>query len=232
MKSRLGFDPSQYDYGAASEAIRAVLAEWSEIDWFEPSAESAEHATSLFREHQRLAHAQAPELFPIDTRIRVVTGDRDEFTAWCERVRSNTTWEWKFSVLKKLSEQHAKARGWSPESETRDAPIAAPRPGDIFFVIGDSKGAKQVIWNSVLPMPPALDAMPRKGFGEAARFYLGYANGDALDCMKWQFAEHSAEMGTNPFLPLLLCYEAGAYPFSLASDDIVLFRFAASSAQN
>lgn len=214
MKAPLTFEPNEYDYGVATEAIRAVLAEWAEIDWFEPSAATAEHVASLFREHQRLAHALAPELFPLDITIRDVTGDRDEFTSWCQRVRSETAWDWKFSILKKLSNEHAQARGWSPEMEAADAPLGHARPGDMFFVIGDKTTAqrRQVIWNSILTMPSALDALPRQGFGEAARFYISYAHNDALDCMKWQFAERSADMRTNPFLPLLLCYEAGAYP--------------------
>lgn len=231
MKAPLKFDPNEYDYGAPTEAIRSVLAEWAEIDWFEPNPSTAEHAASLFRQHQRLAHAQAPELFPLDITIRSVTGDRNEFQSWCQRVRSETAWDWKFSILKKLSDEHAKTRGWSPETQTRDAPVGPTRPGDIFFVIGDDKTAqkRQVIWNSIMTMPSALDALPRQGFGEAARFYISYAHNDALDCMKWQFAERSADMRSNPFLPLLLCYEAGAYPFSLARDSVVLFRFDESS---
>lgn len=92
-------------------------------------------------------------------------------------------------------------------------------------MIGEAEGVKQVIWNNVIPTPTALGALPGEGFGEAASFYLNYALNDALDCMKWQFAENSADMSTNPFLPLLLCYEAGAYPFSLGPDSVVLFRF-------
>lgn len=230
MRSSLKFEPGEYDYGAPTEAIRAVLAEWTEIDWFEPNAVSPDHAASLFREHQRLAHAHAPELFPIDISIRIITGDRNDFTSWCRRVRSETSWDWKFSILKTLSSQHAKARAWSPEIECERS-VGPSRPGDIFFVIGDDKGGKQVIWNSTMTAPPELDALPREGFGEAARFYISYANNDALDCMKWQFAERSADMSTNPFLPLLLCYEAGTYPFSLEKESMVLFRFDASSSE-
>lgn len=225
MKGSLKFDPSQYDYGKPTEAIRSILAEWMEIDWFEPHIGTAEQGISLFREHQRLAHAHAPELFPEHVELRVVTGARKDFTSWCQQVRAQTSWDWKFSVLKQLSSQHAKARAWSPESEQRDRPPAPPRPGDLFIVFGDLKGNKQVIWNSVMPSPPALDALPREGFGETARFYISYAHADALDCMKWQLAEGSSDMSTNPFLPLLLCYQAGAYPFSLGRDAVVLFRF-------
>ena len=34
-------------------------------------------------------------------------------------------------------------------------------------------------------------------------------------------------LGGNPFVPLLRCYRAGGYPFSLDRDTVVLFRFAA-----
>jgi hypothetical protein len=80
-----------------------------------------------------------------------------------------------------------------------------------------------------MPKSAALDALPREGRGETARFYLGYAHFDVLDCIKWQLAKGSNDLVDNPFLPLLLCYAAGAYPFSLARDAVVMFRFAAGA---
>lgn len=225
MKASLPFDPRDCDYGPATEAIRSILAEWADVDWFEPGHASAEHTAHLFREHQRLAHAHVPELCPEQIDVRVVSGDRDEFASWCQRVRAQTSWDWKFSVLKTLSNQHARARDWSPDVYVEHMPAAPPRPGDPFFVFSDGKGNTHWVWNNIVPTPSAVSAMPRDGFGEAAIFYIGYAQSDALECMKWQFAEGSADLSGNPFLPLLLCYKAGAYPLSLGPDTAVLFRF-------
>lgn len=44
-------------------------------------------------------------------------------------------------------------------------------------------------------------------------------------CVQWQLAEKHADVGANPLVPLLRCYRAGAYPFSLDRDTVVLFRF-------
>ena len=42
-----------------------------------------------------------------------------------------------------------------------------------------------------------------------------------------QLVEKTPAMTTNPFLPLILCYGVGAYPFSLGRDSTVLFHFTA-----
>ena len=226
MKSFLQFDPLDYDYGAPTEAIRSILAEWIEIDWFEPNPADADHGVHMFLEHQRLAHAQLPELFPEKIDISAVTGDRESFIGWCRRVRAQPSWDWKFSVLKKLGNEHARARGWSPEVQVERTPgRQPPGPGELFFVMADKNGTKHILWNNVIPTPKGLTPREREGFGEAASFYIGYAQSDAVECMKWQFAENSTDLSTNPFLPLLLCYEAGAYPFSLGPDSVVLFKF-------
>lgn len=226
MRASLAFDPQDYDYGPATEAVRSILLEWIEIDWFEPRELGGEHAARLFREHQRLAHMHVPELFPEQIDVRVVSGGRSDFASWCERVRAQTSWDWKFSVLKTLSNQHARACGWSPASYVERMPVATPRPGDPFCVFATPDGEKQWVWNNLVATPKALDALPRGDeLGEAAKFYIGYAMNDALECMKWQFAESSADLSNNPFLPLLLCYEAGGYPFSLGADTVVLFTF-------
>lgn len=36
MKRALGFDPREYEYGPATEAIRQILLDWETIDWFAP----------------------------------------------------------------------------------------------------------------------------------------------------------------------------------------------------
>lgn len=229
MKRSLGFDPRDYDYGAPTEAIRSILTEWIEIDWFEPNPATRDHAVRLFHEHQRLARAVAPELFPADIDIRVVCGGRGDFVSWCQRVRSQTSWDWKFSALKELSKQHATALGWSLEAHAQRVPMGIPRAGDLFVRFSDSNGSEHLVWNNVFPELHALDALPREGFRESADFYLGHAHGDAIECLTWQLAENTAELRGNPFLPLLLCYEAGAYPFSLDRDTVVLFSFDAQT---
>lgn len=225
MKGSLGFDPRDYDYGPATSAVHSILTEWSEIDWFEAGESEPIDAANLFREHQRLANAYDPEAFPASISIDYVEGNWPTFVDWCKRVRSNSKWDWKFSALKTLSSKHEKACGWSAEAE---APLltSSPRPGDLFFKARDATGNTFVMWNGVMPKITALDALPREPLGESARFYLGYAQGDALDCIKWQFAERSPDLSRNPFLPLLLCYGAGSYPFSIDRDTVVLFRFA------
>lgn len=225
MKASLAFDPRDYDYGPSTEAIRSILAEWIEIDWFEPVQVRGDHAARLFREHHRLARAHVPELCSEQIDVRVVSGGRNEFMSWCQHVRAQTSWDWRFSVLKELSNQHARARDWSPDLYVERMPVAPPRPGDPFYVFNTQKGKKQWVWNSIFPTPSALSSLSREGFGEAAGFYFGYAQSDALECMKWQFAENSADLSTNPFLSLLLCYEAGGYPFSLGPENVVLFHF-------
>jgi hypothetical protein len=62
--------------------------------------------------------------------------------------------------------------------------------------------------------------------GEAAAFYLDFANVDAMECVEWQLAERGNEVATNPFLPLTRCYGEHLYPFSLGPEEVVLFSFA------
>lgn len=224
MKSTLLFDPRDYDYGPATDAIRSIFATWVEIDWLGPSTVSDETAAELFRNHQRLAHAHDSSRFPLELDLRVVTGDPAAFTSWCDRVRGQATWDWKYSVLKQLSHEHAQARGWKAEDDARViSPAEPPRPGELYFRFGEPE---QLIWNTVLPMPAGLASLVPDTFGNAASFYVLYAHNDAVDAMKWQLAERSADMRANPFLPLLHCYRAGVYPFSLDRTNVVLFQFA------
>ncbi len=230
MKLLPGFDPYDYDYGPATSQIRTILLEWAEIDWFEPTGTTDEDAERLFREHDTCAHKHAPELFAERVEIRSVFGGWPEFSAWCHRVRSQPAWDWKFSTLKKLSRDHATAHGWSLESEARRTPNGPPRPGNLFWRV-DSAGEDAVIWQHVLPARrAAIEALPRPQARDSANFYLSYAETDAMACMQWQLADPRAELAANPFLPLVRCYRAGAYPFSLDRNTVVLFRFAADEA--
>ncbi len=128
-------------------------------------------------------------------------------------MRARSNWDWKYGALKKLSARHAQTMGWSAE---RDA--GPPAPGALFFVVADIPGRPHVMWGNALPRLPELD--------EAAAWYLGYAHNDILDCVKWQLAERTSDTTSNPFVPLVRCYAAGAYPFSLDREHVVLFRFA------
>jgi hypothetical protein len=227
VKAQLAFDPADYEYGPATAAIRSILLEWTQIDWFEAAAEPDERGAGLFREHQRLAHAQRPDLFPEIVDLRIVSGDRTEFAEWCTRVRSPAAgWDWKMTVLKDLSCDHSRACEWTPELQMRGRPAGEPRPGDLFVKLAED----QVLWNHFLPELPGLRWGSQDAFSDGAAFYRSYAHGDALQCMQWQLAEGSPELAANPFLPLLRCYRAGAYPFSLGRESVVLFRFRGAAA--
>ncbi len=216
MKHALAFDPRDYDYGAPTAAVRAILRDWEAIDWFEPSVSSNGYLERLFRTFQQLAHPHMPGAFPLDLAIQCVAGDRAAFARWCDRVRTQTDWDWKISILKHLSCDHADAHDWVLDDHACDLASDPPRPGDLFVRVGSS-----VFWTTHVP---ALQ-LGRDRFGEAAQFYLGYAHGDVLDAIKWQLAEDDDDTTANPFVPLLHLYAAGAYPFSLGADEVVLFRF-------
>lgn len=206
MKGALPFDARDYDYGNATAAVRAILGEWGEIDWFAKSAATDAHLIAHFRAHDPAAA------------VRVVTGDHAAFTAWCDRVRANPAWDWRFSVLKILSRDHAEVRGWKLETHARLVTAAEPpRAGDLCFRFDNGAGGHVAIWNHAMPKLDGLD--------EPMRFYLGYAHGDLLDALKWQLAENSSQLDGNPFVPLVRCYAAGGYPFSLDRETVVVFRF-------
>lgn len=222
MKAPLAFDPRDYEYGAPTAAVRALMRDWAAIDWFEPSVASDGYLIKLLNTFQQLAHARDPETFPTTTAVRCVGGSRAEFADWCDRVRIQE-WDWKISALKRLSSDHADDHDWTIEDDAADLVSDPPRPGDLFVTLPGTRG--DVFWNTLLPRLPLLDVQPRDHFTDSALFYLGYAHGDVLDAIKWQLVENHDDTRTNPFLPLLHAYAAGAYPFSLGRDEVVLFRF-------
>lgn len=226
VKGTLSFDPNDYDYGPATSAIRTLMVEWAEIDWFVPSGATDDEITRLFSAHNVLAHRYAPELFPEHVTIRCVPGGWSEFAAWCKRVREQTRWDWRFSILKKLSNDHAKACGWSLNAHATHVPKGQPKPGDLFFRFDDANGKPSLIWNNVFQHSSALQAISHAPAKESAQFYFGHAEIDAFNCVQWQLAENHGDVTANPFVPLAHCYRAGAYPFSLDRDTVVLFRFA------
>lgn len=146
-------------------------------------------------------------------------------------VRAATAWDWKCSVLKKLSSEHAKARGWRIEAQANLSPKEDPRPGDLLIRREHPDGKHLVFWNNFYPNFPKfeeLDTLLQGKASESAHFYIGYAYGDVLDCITWQLAEGHNDLAENPFVPLVHCYAAGLYPFSLDRATVVMFRFAAN----
>ncbi|KYF67399.1 hypothetical protein [Sorangium cellulosum] len=224
MRGTFDFDPAEREYGAATAAIRQILAEWAAIDWFVPPREPAAEARAarLLREHNARARAHLPEVFPATVETRSSGGGWREFTALRDRV-CKQPWNWKFSALKPLSSHHSKARGWTLSDQAKHCVDlqngGAPRPGDLFVRVGDV-----VLWNGLDPDLYDEARLPRDGV-EPARWYLGYACIDALECIEWQLAEGNDDLEGNPFLPLLRCYAAGFYPFSLDQTTLILFAF-------
>lgn len=241
MKSRLRFDPHQYDYGPATEAIRQILLDWESIDWFAPARTRPDEAKELFRKHNELGHAFAPTLFSRSVDVSHRAGGWSEFMAWCARVRSQPLgsvadnqslswktdeWDWKYSILKPLSAMHAKAHGWNLDEQI--AHDGEPRPGDLFVRRRMNRNGVEgsfVVWNTIELPIAELKSRWQDPAGGAANFYHSYADFDITYCIQWQLAERSNNLADNPFVPLLACYRAGFYPFSLSSDSVVLFEF-------
>jgi hypothetical protein len=218
MKGTLTFDPEDQDYGPASPHIRAVIRAFADIDWFEPWGDV--HAAQVaFEEHQQLAHAHQPELFPAAPRIAHLEGTWVEFGECCTVVRnSDLKWDWRMTALKQLSYRHARDHGW----RLADQPApAVPRPGELFMRIGGG-----TIWNYFTPPMPTTSAGKHE---EPASFYTAYARNDLYDAIQWWLARPTAI--DNPFVPLIRCYQLGVYPFSLAKDHVVLFAFRAAAAK-
>lgn len=225
MRGALDFDPAAREYGAATASIRQILTEWAAIDWFVPPRDPGAEALAarLMREHNARARAHLPEIFPATLETRSSRGGWREFAALRDRVCNQERWNWKYSALKPLSSHHSKARGWTKDHEARGCVDlqtgAAPRPGDLFIRAGDV-----VFWNKLGPNLDVEACLPRNGV-EPARWYLGYIHIDMIECIEWQLAEGSDDLEGNPFHPLLRCYAAGFYPFSLDKSTMVLFAF-------
>jgi hypothetical protein len=217
MKATYTFDPYAKDYGPATSAIRRVFEEWADVDWFVPSdADAADRGRMLFTDHHALACHHASDLFAHDLDLTCCRGGWNLFVAICKRVRESPGWDWKFAGLKSLGTRHAKARGWS-----RDEHPACgwpPEPGDLFARIGQ--------------MTICLLGFPKRDFAalepeqaEWASWYVSFADMELLESIEWQLAEASSELTGNPFVPLLHCYAAGTYPFSLGKNQMLLFSF-------
>lgn len=220
MKGRFDFDPQSCDYGAATLAVRQILTEWANIDWFAPAGDDA-IATTLFHEHNAKAQNVMPDVFPKHLHIRSAKGSWKEFRALCTQVRvANDTWDWKYSALKKLSRLHSQERGWSLEAHARVVTVESPpEPSDLFFRIG-----KVALWQAIGPKIAFNDLLSPED-ADLAAWYHSYATLDLMEGLEWQLAEGSNHLEGNAFVPLLRCYAAGRYPFGLSPDEVVLFGF-------
>lgn len=224
MRNALGFDPYQYDYGPATEAIRQILLDWESIDWFAATSRTRrDEATQLVRQYNKLGHAYAPELFPADVDVICRAGGWPEFLAWCAHVRTRSEFDWKFGVLKPLTAKHSQARGWRLNEQVMDE-CESSRPGDLFCRLTRVK-PPCAVWRSLGWLLAELRSWQKEPAGEAAVFYLSYARSDMFHCIEWQLAEASNDLSGNPFVPLLHCYRAGFYPFAMMLESMTLFEF-------
>ena len=236
----LAFDPDDYDYGPASPAIRRILRDWGAVEWFVPSSTPDDELDRLFTEHYTLARRYSPDLFPSEVTIRIELGRWSEFTALCARVRGyEKDWDWKYGGLKTMSRAHAKACGWTIDDEAHRVKPASDEPGALFLRFNDVNGKPFLVWNAGRSTKSPVDQIADKEHKESASFWQEYARHDLMHAIEWELAapaEPSADpfrsftptnATANPFVPLLACTRAGAYPFSLARDEYVLFRFAA-----
>jgi hypothetical protein len=222
VRGSFDLDPAQCEYGAATPAVRRILSEWVAVDWFEPPGDdgAAARATRLFEEHNARARACSPELFPAHLEMRLVGGDWAAFAALCGRVRAPAaSWDWKFGALKRLSSDHSKRHGLRlcDLARVNVESGGQPGPGDLFFCIGDL-----VIRNAIGPRLDLGVALSPEHV-EVAQWYMSYAQMDVLEAIEWQLAENSDRLDGNPFAPLIRCYDAGFYPFSLGSAEVALF---------
>ncbi|TKC97250.1 hypothetical protein [Polyangium fumosum] len=219
------FDPELCEYGPATGAIRRILHEWLSVDWFEPPHHDSdvERAVELLREHHTLVRSYQPALLSERFEVRPVIGDDAHFSTLCEQASASMgTWDWKYGVLKHLSRRHMEAQGWDRKAHARQLVWKdGPRPctGDLIVKIADI-----VVWNAYVAVDLHAALPPDRV--KAAQWYLGYANVDFVDCLEWQLAENHDHLDTNPFFPLVQCYGAGAYPFSLSATSYVLHAFA------
>jgi hypothetical protein len=223
VKGTLNFNPDGFSYGAATLAVGQIFSEWAAVDWFvTPTKPTAQlRAVRLFEEHNALARALLPDRFPPRIEIETRHGGWSDFHALCERVRGGESkWDWKYSVLKELSREHSKARGWSAEHHARNVTAESPPgPGDLFFRLGDV-----ILWTGLNPTVEFKKELRSRDV-DIANWYLSYAGMDVTDCIVWQLAEGSDSLHGNPFLPLIRCYAEGFYPFALSSTEFVLFSF-------
>ena len=223
MKATFDFDPEAQEYGPATLAVRRILNEWATVDWFVSPAGGGREQTALqlFGDHNALAKAHQPELFRDQVTLRPEMLTWREFSTLCKRVRErSSTWDWKYAVLKQMTSRHSKALGWKLADQAALLVQGRYKPGDLFIRVGDS-----AVW-AVSPKLELKAFVPHEHI-EAAQWYLSYAQMDFIECIEWQLAEKSNDTDSNPFVPLVRCYGAGFYPFSLSATEVKLCAFSA-----
>jgi hypothetical protein len=208
-------------YGPATPALRAIAEVWRGIDWFAPTGTDESAAAALVQAHVARAH-RASRLFPARVRIRHELGDRGRFISLWDVATNEPASSWKWTRLRRLSADHARAHRWSQREllrvpEQADLPVRRE---------GYADGPLVVMFSFPAPEPTQLYTAP---FSASAHAYLRAAQQDAVAAAAWQLAERSADTTSNPFVPLLECYRAGFYPFSLAGEEVCLFRFTADA---
>jgi len=114
-----------------------------------------------------------------------------------------------------------KTLGWKMKAQARQPQEfgALLQPGDLFARVGDG-----AFW-TISPQLNLSDTVPGDQV-EFAQWYMSYANMDFIECIEWQLAEKSDSLDANPFLPLVRCYVAGFYPFSLGRSAFSLYTLA------
>jgi len=225
------FDPAQCDYGPATRGLLRIIETWESIDWFEPPRRDSyvQHATKLLREHHRLAQSymRGRRAEPCDVQVSI--GGGPAFHSLYEKASVYPDgWDWKYGSLKPLSRRHSEVMGWKRSDHAR--PMSGKdglrsRTGDILvrFGVGEQN---HVVWN-LLTEADLRAALP-PDLVETAHWYFSYAQTDLHDCLEWQLAEPHGSLEANPFFPLLQCYAAGGYPFSMSPTLYVLHAFARS----
>lgn len=208
------------DYGPATPAVRRLIAEWRAIRWFAPpDPGAAARAIELIGEHNALARAHAPESFPPALSVQLSEGSWSDFIALCDRVREPQPWDWKYGALKRLSAEHS--RRWGLELSTRLTFVEARELGDDDLMLMFGGG---VVWNmGPVAVGLAEDTAPERR--TAAGWYASYAQMDIIAAVEWQIAASTVDLAGDPFVPLVRCYAARLYPFSLAADRLLLFAF-------
>lgn len=220
MRSPFTFDHTQQDYGPSTPTIRQLMSEWCEVEWITPPLMPRPIAHQLFSEHHRLARPYLPARLAEHVDLVPATGGWAEFAALCKKVRSQTTWDWKYSVLKEISREHSRARGWSTAEKLRQL-RDAPDLGNLYRPMGDGI-CYFLQWHW-----PRFEQVAG-AHAESGSFYYEYCTMDFVDSIEWQLAEPSAPLAHNPFYLLLRGYAAGYYPFSLGPESVVMFAFTQS----
>ena len=218
MSALDSFDPDSFGLGAPQAAVTRIVRCWESIAWFSSEPHDRNRAEHAFRRFQELGHEVAPSLFSLPVRVTTEAGGWVTYSDWIARVRDQS-WSWRFDVTKELCARHSESRGWTPERQRERTPHSCPSAEEsmrgLFVSAGD-----MVVWNS-----PLGSWLPRGGWRKVEWWYVSYAAMDLLHAIEWQLAEDNSDWEKNPFYWLLCCYRSGYLPFSLAADEVVLFRF-------